>query len=130
MKKVVIGLIQKMNESEQDMFLLVKSKRNFGAYTGLWYPPGGHLEDGETEKDALIREVKEELNLDIVPMQRLAETPGDIEGQITYWWKCDLIKGDMKVAEELSDAKFFTKEEIILLPLWPATRTFFEKHLF
>jgi ADP-ribose pyrophosphatase YjhB (NUDIX family) len=31
----------------------------------MWIAPGGHLEPGETLNDALIREIKEELNLQI-----------------------------------------------------------------
>ena len=33
----------------------------------VWYIPGGKREGNETDEQALIREVKEELNVDIVP---------------------------------------------------------------
>lgn len=33
----------------------------------VWYIPGGKREAGETDQDAIIREVKEELNVDIRP---------------------------------------------------------------
>jgi 8-oxo-dGTP diphosphatase len=32
-----------------------------------WYIPGGKRESGETDEQALIREIKEELNVDILP---------------------------------------------------------------
>ncbi|MBI3577530.1 NUDIX domain-containing protein [Candidatus Gottesmanbacteria bacterium] len=32
-----------------------------------WYIPGGKREEGETDKEALIREVKEELSVDLIP---------------------------------------------------------------
>jgi len=32
-----------------------------------WFLPGGHREPGETDEQTLIREVKEELSVDIVP---------------------------------------------------------------
>ncbi len=34
-----------------------------------WIPPGGHIEPGETPSDAAIREMKEELNVDIKKAQ-------------------------------------------------------------
>ncbi|SIQ93895.1 (deoxy)nucleoside triphosphate pyrophosphohydrolase [Pontibacter lucknowensis] len=37
----------------------------------LWEFPGGKVEDGETEIACLIREIQEELNLRITPVQRL-----------------------------------------------------------
>ena len=36
-----------------------------GRHPGLWGPPGGHTEKGETPLDCAVREVKEETNLDI-----------------------------------------------------------------
>lgn len=33
--------------------------------SGLWLPPGGHMDLHETPDSALVREIKEELNLDI-----------------------------------------------------------------
>jgi ADP-ribose pyrophosphatase YjhB (NUDIX family) len=44
------------------IFLL---KRNVEPFKGCWHLPGGHLERNESLEDALIREFKEETNLDI-----------------------------------------------------------------
>lgn len=41
--------------------LLIKHKK-----LGVFLPPGGHIEENETPDNALIREIKEELGLDIV----------------------------------------------------------------
>lgn len=43
----------------------------------IWIPVGGHIEYGETQIDALIREVKEETNLDLIlltPKRKLLKT--------------------------------------------------------
>lgn len=33
----------------------------------IWYIPGGKREEGETDEEALIREVREELSIDLTP---------------------------------------------------------------
>lgn len=45
--------------------LLQKRKSNKATYAGVWSITGGHVLSGETNEDAIIREIKEELNLDV-----------------------------------------------------------------
>jgi len=42
-----------------------------------WEFPGGKQEKGETDKEALVREIKEELNVEIEILQKLPETSKD-----------------------------------------------------
>lgn len=48
----------------------------------LWEFPGGKLEAGETEIQCIIREIQEELELQIIPQQRLTPV------QHTFGKKC------------------------------------------
>lgn len=45
--------------------LLQKRKSNKATYAGVWSVTGGHVLAGENNEDAIVREIKEELNLDI-----------------------------------------------------------------
>jgi len=42
------------------------------SHSGQWEFPGGKIEENESEKEALIREIKEELTIEVVPERKLA----------------------------------------------------------
>lgn len=45
--------------------ILQQRKSNKSTYAGVWSVTGGHVLAGENNEDAIIREIKEELNLNI-----------------------------------------------------------------
>ncbi|MCR4581532.1 MAG: (deoxy)nucleoside triphosphate pyrophosphohydrolase [Bacilli bacterium] len=45
---------------------ILATQRGYGDFKGKWEFPGGKVEDNETLENALIREIKEELNADII----------------------------------------------------------------
>ncbi|MFR9729915.1 NUDIX domain-containing protein [Saccharopolyspora sp. MS10] len=51
--------------------LLVQQRRFPARDAGCWELPGGRVEPGETEQDAVVRECKEELDVEVVPTGRL-----------------------------------------------------------
>ena len=54
--KVVAAIIQKENK-------ILATKRGYGEFINMWEFPGGKIESGETKEQALVREIKEELNI-------------------------------------------------------------------
>ena len=56
---VVAAIIKKDNK-------ILATQRGYGEFEGLWEFPGGKIEDDETKEEALVREIKEELNADII----------------------------------------------------------------
>jgi ADP-ribose pyrophosphatase YjhB (NUDIX family) len=57
--------------------ILVLRQYNYKRKEEYWMLPGGGLEEGETEKDCIIREMKEETNLDVEVNGILFDEPGN-----------------------------------------------------
>lgn len=130
MKNVAVAIISRKNNQNQTEYLLVKSKRDFGEYSGYYYPPGGHFKAGEDEEQVLKRELAEELELKIELIEEMAETESDVADQNTHWWQCRVISGELKINHnELADAGYFTLGQMRQLNLWPATKKFFKKYI-
>ena len=63
---------------EKDHQILI-AKRLKGTHKDLWEFPGGKIEENESSKQALIREIKEELNADIEKYSRRMTTRKMVE---------------------------------------------------
>ncbi len=56
-----------------DKYLVLKRSSNENAYPNVWDIPGGLAEYGELPREALIRETKEEIGLDMTPIEVIHE---------------------------------------------------------
>jgi 8-oxo-dGTP diphosphatase len=62
LRKRLIALLALVNEKNEVLISLRKNKKE---YDGYWEYPGGKVEEDENLGDAIIREIKEEINLEI-----------------------------------------------------------------
>jgi ADP-ribose pyrophosphatase YjhB (NUDIX family) len=95
-------------------FLL--GERNKKNYNGYWVIPGGGVRYGETIKQAAVREIKEETNLDVelikpIGFKEILNLPEDYH-TIVFYHLAKPKNLDLKASEDLSKAGFFTIEEI------------------
>ena len=112
--KVVAAIIQKENK-------ILATKRGYGEFINMWGFPGGKIESGETKEQALVREIKEELNIEI-SVDKFAI---DIEYQYPNFYlfmscfMCSIKEGSIEFLEH-NDGKWITKEELNTLNWLPA----------
>lgn len=111
--------------NEKGEVLLQKRSSNKKLWPNLWdITAGGHVLAGEFGMQALIREVKEELGLDIKEDEikyLVGSTSSNIKGKIknNHFNECYIITKNIDISqlklqeEEVSDVKWFTKQEIL-----------------
>jgi len=93
---------------------IVLIKRKYPPFQDFYALPGGFIEKGEKAKEAVIREVKEETNLDIKIIKKIGlydEEGRDPRGKIhSTAFKCQII-GDASIMKSGDDSK-----EVELVP--------------
>ncbi len=107
---------------KEERIFLAKFKTKFNA---KWSIPGGKLEFGENAIDAVIREVKEETNIDIQNPEFLEQ--GSFIANNIHVIYIDYIadydqNSNIKLNEEFSQWGFFTRKELDTLDIIPKTK--------
>jgi 8-oxo-dGTP diphosphatase len=106
---------------QNDEILLVRHEKDGRTY---WLLPGGGVEFGETLEQALIRELKEETNLDIEVDQLIlindSVPPDHHRHVLNICFTARVTGGDLSVAidNRLKEAEFIKIESLPDLPLF------------
>ena len=120
--RVVAAIIKAVNENGEP--IIFATQRGYGDFKGGWEFPGGKIEVGETPQEALVREIKEELETEI--------SVGELIDTIEYdyptfhlsmdcFW-AQIVSGDL-VLKEHEAAKWLTKDELDSVDWLPADIT-------
>lgn len=124
--RVVAAVIKATNEKDEPV--IFATQRGYGDFKGGWEFPGGKIEEHETPKQALVREIKEELDTEIT-VGNLIETieydyPAFHLSMDCFW--CEVVSGDL-VLKEHEAAMWLTKRELDSVEWLPADITLIAK---
>ena len=124
--RVVAAVIKAANEQGEPM--IFATQRGYGDLKGGWEFPGGKIEEGETPKEALKREIMEELDTEI-KVGKLIDTieydyPTFHLSMDCFW--CEIVKGEL-VLKEHEAARWLTREQLGKVEWLPADVTLIEK---
>ena len=111
------GAVAVLIRDDNDRLLLTRRAKE--PAKGMWDLPGGFVDPGETAENAVKREIKEELNLDVVESAYLGSAPGTYRyAGVTYYilnlvFLCKVKHfDDMRAADDVSEILFLKKDEI------------------
>lgn len=112
---VVAGLLTR------DQLVLLDRRRAGTHLEGLWEFPGGKREAGESDADALIRELREELDIHVTAVgtevARVHHVYPDVDLTLVLYpvqWEGE------PVAREVAEVRWFPLEALPNLPMPPA----------
>ena len=124
--RVVAAVIKAINEKGDPM--IFATQRGYGDFKSGWEFPGGKIEEGETPREALVREIREELETEIAVGELIDTIEYDYPTfhlSMDCFW-AEIVSGDL-VLKEHEAAKWLTKDKLDTVEWLPADVTLIEK---
>ena len=120
---VGVGAVIVDDHREEKCVLLIR--RGTAPLLGEWSLPGGLLECGETLREAVVREAREETGLVVETGEMLGvyeRVIRDDEGRVRYHYVlidflCRPVSGDLNAGSDAADVRWFTRDELPALNL-------------
>ena len=128
MKTIRVGaaVVKAINENGEP--IIFATQRGYGDFKGGWEFPGGKIEEGETPQEALVREIREELETEIAVGELIDTIEYDYPTfhlSMDCFW-AEIVSGNLVLTEHAA-AKWLTKSELDSVEWLPADITLIEK---
>jgi len=104
------------------------TQRGYGEYKDGWEFPGGKVEPGEKPEDAIVREIKEELDTDIKVVRYMDTVESDYP---TFHismdcFLCEIVSGELELKEHEA-ARWLDQETLYSVDWLPADLKFVQE---
>lgn len=120
--RVVAAVIKAENGNGEP--IIFATQRGYGDFKGGWEFPGGKIEEGESPQEALVREIREELETEIAVGELIDTIEYDYPTfhlSMDCFW-AEIVSGDL-VLKEHEAAKWLKKDELDSVEWLPADIT-------
>jgi 8-oxo-dGTP diphosphatase len=103
---------------EREGHYLITQRRDSAVLSNLWEFPGGKVEVGEQDADALMREVRERLDTDIKVGNKIGEKIHDYDKYrvALALYQATLVEGQHMRAKRVKDFRWVTSDEFDKYP--------------
>ncbi|MDE6584374.1 MAG: 8-oxo-dGTP diphosphatase [Anaeroplasmataceae bacterium] len=117
-------------EQDGKYLMLYRNKRKEDVNAGKWIGIGGHLEEGETPEECLVREALEETGLKLKDFKLRGKLHFHMDDifEISYLYTCNSFEGELIECNE-GELQWISKNQILDLPLWKGDYLFLNKLL-
>ena len=119
--KVVAAVIKVKKENGK--WMIFATQRGYGEFKDGWEFPGGKIEPEETPEDAIVREIKEELDTEVQVVKLLDTVEYDYPNFHLSMdcFICHIKSGNL-VLKEHEAAKWLTKDTLYSVDWLPADK--------
>lgn len=112
----IVSVVAVIRNDEGKYLVLKRSEREI-AYPGMYTFPGGKVEDNDTVEETLLKEAKEEANLDLKPGKILLKDKSfirpDDQTVKVFSYLCEVENSDdIKISDDFTDYKWVSFEEL------------------
>jgi ADP-ribose pyrophosphatase YjhB (NUDIX family) len=114
----VIPCVGGVIKDDQGRLLLIKRGHAPGA--GRWSLPGGRIEPGETDAEALVREMREETGLTVEPGRLIGRVrrPGQAEDVLDIRdYAATVTGGTLRAGDDAAEARWVAPGDLDSLPI-------------
>lgn len=123
--KIITHTVVCYIKDNDNYLMLYRNKRKEDLNLGKWIGVGGHIEYGESPDEAIIREVKEETNLNLLDykLRGIIYFYNDNYNEVMHLYTSNKFSGELKESDE-GTLKWIKSSDILNLNLWEGDRAF------